>query len=153
MTEVPRAPSRSILYATAPRVIGSTRQASAAAMMPIGTLTRKMARQPRPSTFQSSSSPPSTWPETPPTPTVRPNQDSALARSSRGNVAWMTASTWGTISEAVAPWISRAMTSSAAELATPQSREAAAKASMPATNSVRWPYRSPSRPPVTSPAA
>ncbi len=89
--------------------------------------------------FQSSSAPPRIWPATPPTPTVRPNQDSALERSSTGKIAAITASTWGTIIAAVAPWRRRAMTSWVGLSARPHRSDATANALMPPTNSLRWP--------------
>ncbi len=74
----------------------------------------------------------------------------ARARSPAGKVTRMIASTCGFISAAVSPCSTRAAISTAGLVARPQSAEAAVKPAMPAMNKRLRPYRSPSRPPVTS---
>ncbi len=50
----------------------------------MGTLTRKIGRQPHPKRFASSSPPPNTCPATDPMPIVAPNQAMARGRSAAG---------------------------------------------------------------------
>jgi hypothetical protein len=112
-----------------------------------------MARHPSPKTFADSSPPPRIWPDTNPTPIVTPNQEMARARSEAGNVAVIRASTCGTITAPVSPCTSRAATSSPGDWARPHSSDATANVITPIMNIRRYPNRSPSRPPVTMPAA
>jgi hypothetical protein len=48
------------------------RRTSASAVMPTGTLIRKMLRQPAPAGFSAMSAPPISWPPTPAMPMVIP---------------------------------------------------------------------------------
>ncbi len=150
---MPTAPTGSSLGRCVGSCLGSQRAASTTAARPIGTLMKKMVRQPQPKRFASSSTPPSTWPATAPRPMVAPKADIALARSSTGNIVLIRARTCGTISAAVAPCRMRKATSAQPFGAMPHSSEATANRAMPRTNRRRWPYRSPRRPPVIRPLA
>ena len=81
--ETPAAPSGSSRGLRCPRACGTTSAAAISAAAPTGTFTRKIARQPRPSTSACSSRPPRIWPDTKASPMVTPNQASARLRSRR----------------------------------------------------------------------
>ena len=70
--ETPTAPSGSSRGRRCPRARGTTTAATISAMTPTGTLTRKMARQPRPKTLAWISPPPRICPDTKPSPMVAP---------------------------------------------------------------------------------
>ena len=80
----------------------STAEATTA-MIPTGTLIRKIGRQPRPNRLCWMSSPPMSGPLMVPRPAVTPNPASALIRSAGGKITWMTASTCGTMIAPMAP--------------------------------------------------
>ena len=99
------------------------------------------------------SRPPTTWPTTLPMPAVAAYRPMARARRSPPVVAWIVASTWGTIIAAVAPCAALPTTSVAAVGASPQASDVTVKPAIPARNSRRRPNASPSRPPITSSSA
>ena len=134
LAETPNAPAGSSRGLRCPRACGTTMAAAISAAAPTGTFTRKIARQPRPSTFACSSSPPRIWPDTKASPMVTPNQASARLRCAGGKVAVIRASTWGTIAAPVSPCSSRAATNSVGVWASPHSREATAKLATPIMN-------------------
>ena len=80
----PNAPTGSRRGRRAPLACGTSFTEMRSAAAAIGTLTRKMARQPRPNTFALSSSPPSTWPATEASPTTAPNRTSPWRARSPG---------------------------------------------------------------------
>ena len=121
--------------------------------MPTGRLIRKIGRQPRPNRSHSVSSAPSSGPDTAPRPTIAPKSPNTLPRSCAGKVAWTIDRTCGTIIAAMAPWRMREATSISGFAAKPQRAEARVKPPMPTRKSRLRPWMSPSRPPVTRPAA
>ena len=137
LADTPTAPSGSRRGRRCDFACGTTTAAATRASTPTGTLTRKMARQPRPAMLASMSPPPRIWPDTKPMPMVTPNQASARLRSRAGNAAVIRASTCGTMMAPVRPCTSRAATSSPEFWASPQSSDAAAKLSTPVMNSRR----------------
>ncbi len=86
-------------------------------------------------------------------PAVAPYRLMAFARRGPCVVAWMVASTCGSIAAAEAPCATRAATRLQAPGASPQASEVSPNAAMPPRNSRRRPNRSPSRPPSTSSTA
>ncbi len=81
-------------------------------MMPTGTLTRKMERQPRPAMSPLVSSAPRMGPPTVAMPPSAPNMPTALPRPLGAYIVWMTARTWGTMRAAMIPCATRAAISS-----------------------------------------
>ena len=127
----------------APRMAGAT----AAAIRPTGTLTRKTARQ----LVNWTSTPPRTWPETKPTEAIAPYRPMARVRSApSGKPVVMRESAAGATTAAPAPWMTRAAISSAGSLARPPARLASENAIRPAMNMRRLPSRSAARPPRMS---
>ena len=80
---------------------------------PIGTLTRKIQRQPFSSPKAAMSSPPRTGPIAEDTETVNPNSPNATPRSEPRNSDWMSPELCGVSSPAARPWTSRAATRTA----------------------------------------
>ena len=97
--------------------------------------------------------PPSTWPITAPQAITAEYSESARARPAPENVRWMRLITWGIISAAAAPWMSRKVTSEVVFGASPQASEATVKPARPSRNARPCPKRSPRRAPVTSSTA
>ncbi len=135
------------------RLSGTCRRARIRPATPIGTLTRKIGRQPVPSMLADTSRPPSSWPTTAARPPVAPYRARARARRWPWVAAWMVDRTCGTISAADAPWAARAATRTSAVGARPQASDVRVNAAIPARNSRRRPNASPSRPPTTSSSA
>ncbi len=135
------------------RVSGTARTASSSATAEIGALIRKIDRQPLPARSTETSTPPSTCPTALTTPAVQLYRFSALVRRAPAVVAWIVASTCGSISAADAPCATRATTSVHASGARPHATEVTPNAAVPQRNSRRRPTMSPSRPPSTSSTA
>ena len=125
------APATSSDGASFRRDSGSRRSAATNATMPTGTLTRKIARQPRPKRSPSTSAPPMIGPSTAAPPMTGPNIPKALAISSFGNDARTIPKPCGIMTAAKPPCSSRKAMSSPAEAATPQSTEASVNPAMP----------------------
>ena len=126
------------------RARGNSRSESSTTAMPIGTLTRKIQCQ----SSESVSTPPSSTPIEPPPDATNPKTPIAFARSA-GSVNRFIISESET-AEATAPptpCTARAAISTPCDSASPQQIEAIVNSAMPPMNSVRWPYRSPRRPP------
>ena len=83
------------------------------AASPIGTLTRKSQRQPFSSPASAMIRPPRTGPIADETETVRPKTPKARARSGPRKSCWISPEFCGVSSPALAPWASRASTTSA----------------------------------------
>ena len=120
------------------------RGASAAAAIPIGTLTQSTHSQPR----YSVRTPPRRTPAAPPEPATAPQIPSALLRSapSRKVVATIESAAGERIA-APRPCTARAATSCPEVLARPPASEASAKSTSPNMKTRRRPSRSASRPP------
>jgi len=143
-------PSRGRLGA---RDSGTSAAAAAMAMIPTGTLIRKIGRQSRPNRLCWMSSPPSSGPLTVPRPAVTPKPASALIRSRGGKMTWMTDSTCGTMIAPIAPCATRQAMSMPGPCAAPHRAEKTVKPATPIRNSRLRPNMSPSRPPVISTSA
>ena len=125
----------------------TVRTASAAASSPIGTLTRKIQRQPT----VSVSSPPSSVPSAAPAAPTNAYTPIARARSvGSGNSAAIMPSTTADAIAAATPCPNRASTSIVASTDPPHSSEASTNNSSPVTSLRRRPYSSPSRPAISS---
>ncbi len=131
------------------RVSGTARTASTSPRITTGTLTRNTERQPEPATSAATRTPPRICPATMDSPAVAPYRLIARARRGPWVVAWMVASTCGSISAAAAPCATRAATRVHAVGAIPQASEVTPKAAMPIRKSRRRPAMSPRRPPRT----
>ncbi|GAA3065094.1 hypothetical protein GCM10020000_56030 [Streptomyces olivoverticillatus] len=126
------------------RVSGTARTASSRAAAAIGALIRKMDRQPVPARSAETSTPPSTCPTALTTPAVPLYRLSAFVRCAPLVVAWIVASTCGSISADAAPCATRATTSVHASGARPQATDVTPKAAVPHRNSRLRPTMSPS---------
>jgi hypothetical protein len=126
------------------------RAAAATATIPMGTLTRKIGRQSRPSRSASISSPPTRGPVMVASPMVAPNIPKAPARSWGGKVTWMTERIWGNMIAPISPCSTREPISMPGLWASPQRAEASVNPAMPMMNSRLRPKMSPRRPPVIS---
>ena len=106
-----------------PGVRGQVSRARATKAIPIGTLTRKTDRQPRPAIFALISTPPAICPAT--VAPARMAEYLLIARTlaSPVKVRWIRLSTCGIISAAPAPWANRSPISCPAEVAIPQPSE------------------------------
>ena len=121
-------PGTSIRRGVGSRPSGTERKVIQRTAAPIGTLTRKIARQPN----SSVSPPPMNGPSANEAPIAAPKAASALARSSRLGVTWeISASAVANISEAPSPWIARAPTRTSMLGAAPHSAELAVKITRP----------------------
>jgi hypothetical protein len=121
--------------------------ASASAASPIGRLMKKIQCQ----LSESVRTPPSTWPIEAPAAPVKLKTAIALARSlgSMNSVTRIPRLTAAAIALPT-PCRNRAVISTAAEVATPASSEAAVNIAVPARNMRLRPIRSPSRPASSS---
>ena len=81
-------------------------------------------------------------------PATAPQMPNAAPRRSGGNVIVTMASVCGISMAAPSPWTARKPISQPAPGASPQAAEATVNTTIPATNMVRGPIRSPSRPAV-----
>ena len=111
---------------------------------PIGRLTKKIQRQSNAVT----SSPPRVGPAIVARPATAPQMPNAAPRRSGGNVMVTMASVCGISMAAPSPWTARKPISQPTPGANPHAAEAAVNTVIPATNIVRGPSRSPSRPAV-----
>ncbi len=111
---------------------------------------RNMARQPVPAMFASIRKPASIGPPTMAKPSAGPNKLKALSIISRVKCEVMIAIPCGMSSAPNAPWQRRAEISMAGLKDRPHATDASVKPAMPMRNRRRWPYLSPSRPPITS---
>ena len=111
---------------------------------PIGRLTKKIQRQSNAVT----SRPPRVGPAIVARPATAPQMPNAAPLRSGGNVIVTMASVCGISMAAPRPWTARKPISQPAPGANPQAAEAAVNSAIPATNMVRGPIRSPSRPAV-----
>ena len=94
------------------------------------------------------STPPSNTPRLPPPAHTKPYTPMALARSAGSvNMFMMSDSATADTTAPPTPCTARAAINSAWVLASPHASEAKVKATMPAKNTLRCPYKSPSRPP------
>ncbi len=153
MSDSSAVPGPSTRLGCAERVSGTVRTASSSATAATGAFTRNIERQPVPARSMETSTPPSTWPTALATPAVPLYMLSALPRRCPLVVAWMVASTCGSISAEAAPCATRAATSVQASGARPHATEVTPNATVPQRNSRRRPIMSPSRPPRTSSTA
>ena len=112
--------------------------------IPIGRLTKKIQRQSNAVT----SRPPRVGPAIVARPATAPQMPNAAPRRSGGNVIVTMASVCGISMAAPRPWTARKPISQPTPGANPQAAEAAVNTAIPATNMVRGPIRSPSRPAV-----
>jgi hypothetical protein len=122
---------------------------AATAAMPIGTLTKKIQRQPRPLVI----TPPSTGPIATAIPVTAPKTPNATPRSAPRNACAISASEVENMIAPPMPWKARESDSMTGLAATPHSSEPAVKTAMPIANSRRRPKRSASEPAVSSRAA
>ena len=99
------------------------------------------------------SQPPTSGPTAAMPPIVEPQTAKAIARSRPTNTALSVESVAGRIMAAPTPCTSRAPISSSAEPAAPAARLARTNTAMPTAKMRRRPYRSPTRPTVSSSAA
>ena len=142
-------PIQSIRLPSGLRDSGTRATVIAAAMIPIGTLMRKIHGHPRPSV----SAPPTSGPIATAAPSVAPQMPNAVPRSRPWN-SW--ASRASEVENMIAPPIPcppRAMIRNSAVGATAQSREVRANRHSPIANTSRRPSRSASAPVVSSSAA
>ena len=109
-------------------------------------LIRKIHCQP---TF-STSNPPSTGPASVATPATEPHTEIGTPRFSGGNSLVTNDSVCGVINAAPSPCRVRAAISSPADCASPLHADAMVNATNPATSTRLGPYRSPSRPVISS---
>ena len=120
------------------------RGASAAAAIPIGTLTNSTQRQFSPLVRI----PPSSTPAAPPAPATAPQMPSARLRSApSANVVVMIDSAAGETIAAPRPWTARAAISHVSDCARPPASEASENTTSPSMNIRRRPSRSAIRPP------
>ena len=84
-----RRPRRSSRVPTLRGITGISHAAANAMPTPIGTLTQKMLRQPRPARSSVTSQPPSMKPTAAPRPIATPKMAKARARAASGNSVWM----------------------------------------------------------------
>ncbi len=125
------------------RLSGTCRAATAITIAASGRFSRKIQRQPGPSTSQPPRNGP-TAADTPPRPDQRPT---AAERSSGWNTAWSIASEPGVSSAPPMPCTARAAISTSMVGAAAQAADAAANQTTPSRKIRRRPYRSPSAPP------
>ncbi len=118
---------------------GTRRKPNTVVTTAIGTFTRKIGRQLRPTMLADTRIPPSAWPLTWPMAMVMPKMPRAMRRSRGGKLTRMIDSTCGTISAAAAPWKSRATTRMSLVGARPDTAEATANAAMPRKKTRRRP--------------
>ena len=122
------APAMSNEGLEASRLSRSTRGASSAATIPIGTFTKSTHSQPA----HSVSMPPSRTPTAPPDPATAPQTASALLRSvPSANVVVRIESAAGEIRAAPSPWTARAAISMTSLWANPPASDAMANSHMP----------------------
>jgi hypothetical protein len=124
--------------------LGRSRSESAKTATPIGTFTRKIQCH----VSRSVSTPPRSTPSEPPPEATNPKTPIAFVRSAVpvNSVMISESETAETIAPPK-PWIARAPTRNACEVASPHASEASVNSVIPARNSLRCPKRSPSRPP------
>ncbi len=139
-------PPQSMPRLRVPGTAGTTFSAAATAMMPSGTLTRKIGRQSMPQRSSPISVPPSTGPVTEASPAASANRPNTPPRSCGGNSAGTSASVCGVIIAPPTPCSARAATSHSIDGASPQSAEAAVNSPTPSRNIRRRPKMSPARP-------
>jgi hypothetical protein len=126
------------------RLSGMIRGARASTAAPIGTLMKKIQRQPSASTI----TPPSSSPTAPPAPAIAPQTASARLRSDpSAKVVRMIDNAAGETIAPPSPCAPRATSSMPSDCEIPQTNEALEKSAIPATNSRRLPSRSAARPP------
>ena len=106
---------------------GTKTHAMTNAMMPTGTLMKKIHSQPNPST----SRPPASGPTSVATPAVAPHRPIAAPRRSGGNVRVMTAIVCGVMSAAPSPCTARAMMSISSVPEKPHHSDASVKTTSP----------------------
>ena len=107
--------------------LGTNTDAITNAMIPTGTLMKKIHSHPKPST----SRPPASGPTSVATPAVAPHRPIAAPRRSGGNVRVMTAIVCGVISAAPSPCTARAMMSSSRVPESPHHSEARVNTTSP----------------------
>ena len=133
-----------MLAPSSARLSRNVRGASAAAAIPIGTLTNSTQRQLRPLVRI----PPRSTPAAPPAPTTAPQIPSARLRSApSANVTVMIDSAAGDTIAAPRPWAARAASSHSSDCAIPPANEASENSTNPSMNIRRRPSRSAMRPP------
>jgi hypothetical protein len=125
---------------------GTSRAAKTNPTTPTGTLTKKIHSQPRLST----SKPPRIGPTSTATPAAAPQRLIARPRWCAGKVRVITAMVCGDITDAPSPCTTRATTSPAIEPVNPHHREARVNTASPMRYMRLGPYRSPSRPVISS---
>ncbi len=139
-------PTGSNRRALAARDSGTNSAAHTMAATTIGTLTQKMARQPRPSTR----TPPRIGPSARARPDIEPNTPMARARSAgSGKVLAVIASATGLSIVPPTAWSARAAISQPMPGARPHSSEPSPKAARPVWKTRRRPSRSAVEPPRT----
>ena len=119
-------------------------------MMPSGTLTRKMARQPVPSRSASTSAPPMIGAATADRPITGPNNAKAFVTSCSSKTSLIIPKPCGIRTAPNAPWSARVAISIPGDTASALSTDAAVKPAIPIMKRRRRPTRSPSRAPATS---
>ncbi len=140
------APGQSTGSASGARDSASLFRVSAIAAIPIGTLTKKIHSQPRPSV----STPPTRGPIATAPPIVAPQIPKAVARSGPWNSWAISARVVASIPAAPIPWTARKRLSIVGSVASPQASEATVKIPKPIVKTRRRPIRSPSDPAVSS---
>ncbi len=125
---------------------GSSFHASGIATNPIGTFTKKTARQPSVSPKIWISRPPSSGPTAVDTPTTVPNAPNALPRSRPEKTSWIVALICGVTLPPARPCTSRASTREMPLGANPHTALARVNRASALTNTTRRPCRSPIRP-------
>src|SRR5208283_5003760 len=129
---------------------GRTFCAIANPAVPRMMLMRNIGRQPRPAMLAPMMKAPRMGPPTDATPMSGPKTLNAVPIMSRGKVDVMIAIPCGMRRAPKAPWSNRPATMTAALGARPHTSEASVNPAMPTRKMRRWPYLSPSRPPMTS---
>ena len=135
-------PGQSIGWGSEPVTLTSLRAVRSSAASPIGTLTKKIHSQPRPSV----SSPPISGPIDTAPPIVAPQAPIAVARSRPSNSCAISASEVANMAPPPTPCRPRARLSVVGSVEIPHRREATVKMAKPIANTRRRPSRSPSEP-------
>lgn len=112
-------------------------------MIPIGTLIRKIHRQPCSAPPTVTSTPPSTGPASREALTAAASSPSGRPRSRAANMRWTVPNTCGSAIPTPTPWASRATINHVPDGAKPAAVLATTNNAMPATKTFRRPRRSP----------
>jgi hypothetical protein len=142
--ETRKRPAQSSGCRSVAAMLTSLRSVSRTAVIPIGTLTKKIHSQPKPSV----STPPISGPIATAPPTVAPQAPMAVARSLPSNSWAISASAVANIAPPPTPCRPRARLSRVASPEIPHRKDATVNSPKPTENTRRRPSRSPSEPAI-----